>query len=69
MITSRSRTEDLDIEKCAAHVGGIYYLVWHAVHESRKHSTKLKTNAVKNMDALLKIQQDAENAPYKYYQR
>ena len=62
MRTVRSRTEDLDIEKCAKHVGGIYYLVHIAAHESKKHSTREKTTAVKYMDALLMIQRSAEKA-------
>lgn len=62
MNTVRSRTEDLDIEKCAKHVGGIYHLVHFAAHESKKHSTREKTTAVKNMDALFKIQAEAVKA-------
>lgn len=62
MQTVRSRTEDLDVEKCAKHVGGIYHLVLLASLESKKHSTREKTTAVKNMDALLMIQRSAEKA-------
>ena len=62
MRTVRSRTEDLDIEKCAKHVGGIYYLEHIAAHEAKKQTTRQKTTAVKNMDALLMIQRSAEKA-------
>ena len=52
----RSRTEDLDMEKCAKNAGGLYHLVLMAAFESRMDKTKMKTTAVKNVDALLRIQ-------------
>lgn len=53
---TRSRTEDLDMEKCAKNAGGLYKLVLLASLESRANKTRNRTIAVRNVDALLRIQ-------------
>lgn len=53
---TRSRTEDLDMEKCAQNAGGLYTLVLLASWKSRADKNKRRTIATRNVDALLQIQ-------------